>query len=496
LPKDPRLYVDELPHVEDTISIFEARKNDRMSFLLDSAMQMDKYGRYSIIGSNPRVIVKSKNGVTEVNERGAKTVFRTDPLSVVSSVIEKFGALADYDNIDLPFTGGAVGYFGYDLNRQLERIPNIAIDDQGLPDIYLGFYDEAIIVDGKEKRTYVVYFDTKDSTYSDHEAGRRIKNIAESLRRSIGRSKKTMPESERYANSTEPKSKRLTEATAKTILRDLPGRGLISNFSREEYKRAIDKAKQYISAGDIFQVNLAQRYCFSFEHDHLLLYKRLRQANPAPFAAFMKFDGFSILSSSPERFMTVNRKQVQTRPIKGTRPRYDCISDDKATLEELLSSEKDAAEHVMIVDVKRNDLGKVCETGSVKVPELMVPESYESVHHLVSTVTGQLKDGAGPVELIRASFPGGSITGAPKIRAMEIIEELEPHRRNVYCGSIGYISTNGKMDTNIAIRTITAIGDKCYTQVGGGIVADSDPDDEYEETLQKGLAIFRAVGCD
>jgi para-aminobenzoate synthetase component 1 len=208
----------------------------------------------------------------------------------------------------------------------------------------------------------------------------------------------------------------------------------------------------------------------------------------------MSFDEFSILSSSPERFMYKDGRYVETRPIKGTRPRFANKTLDDRSIRDLLDSQKDSAEHIMIVDVKRNDLGRVCEYGSVDVSELMVIESYESVHHLVSTVTGKLKIELGAMDLIRASFPGGSITGAPKIRAMEIIEELEPQRRNVYCGSIGYISTNGKMDTNIAIRTITAIGDKGYMQVGGGIVVDSNPDDEYAETLHKGRAIFNALG--
>ncbi|MHB8841605.1 MAG: aminodeoxychorismate synthase component I [Candidatus Aquicultor sp.] len=481
MTSEATLLVKELRHIEDPSEALQGFLNDHMPFLLESPLLMDRYGRYSILGSNPTISLQSKGSITIVNKAGHTIPITTsDPLTAVDEVLRSFGTLEPGEFSWLPFTGGAVGYFGYDLNRRIERIPDIAEDDQNIPDIYLGFYTEAIIIDHLDKKTYAIAYIPADDTES-------LAKAQSSLDLLIDKTTKLRDESQNAAGNS---------VTTAALHKENHGvaANLSSNFTREQYKQAIDKAKEYISAGDIFQVNLAQRFTADLYVDHYTLYKLLREANPAPFAAYLGYGDFSILSSSPERFMFVNDRYVETRPIKGTRPRYKDISKDKAAVNELLASEKDSAEHVMIVDVKRNDLGRVCEFGSVEVPDVMVVESYEAVHHLVSTVTGQLRPDIGMMDLIRASFPGGSITGAPKIRAMEIIEELEPHRRNLYTGSIGYISTNGKMDTNIVIRTITALGDKAYLQVGGGIVADSDPEEEYMETLDKGRAIFNALG--
>ena len=472
------LLLEEIPHIENPSEALCGLLADDMPFLLESAMLMERYGRYSILGSNPIITIRSKGAITEVTRDGRNTIYTSDPLAVVDDMIKSFGMLEKDRFSWLPFTGGAVGYFGYDLNRQIERIPDIAEDDQKIPDIYLGFYTEAIIVDHLDKKTYAIAYTPADNAESLDKAQSHLDLL-------IRKATKAQDELHTAPGDTwQPlrKDKHVVAAN------------LASNFTREEYKQAIDKAKEYISAGDIFQVNLAQRFTADLHVDHYTLYKLLREANPAPFAAYLGYDDFSILSSSPERFMFVNDRYVETRPIKGTRPRYKDSDKDKAAVSELQASEKDSAENVMIVDVKRNDLGRICEFGSVRVPELMVVESYEAVHHLVSTVVGQLRPDIGMMDLIKASFPGGSITGAPKIRAMQIIEELEPHRRNLYTGSIGYISTNGKMDTNIVIRTIIALGDKAYLQVGGGIVADSDPEEEYIETLDKGRALFNALG--
>jgi para-aminobenzoate synthetase component I len=459
------IIIEELKYIKNPAEAFYGLVKDELPFLLESSMAMSKYGRYSIMGSNPRIIVRSKNGVTEVIERGQRRTFAGNPLTVLSNVIDKFGQCVNKGFEDnLPFTGGAVGYFSYDLNRQIEKIPDIALDDQQVPNLYFGFYDNALVVDHQDKRSYAVCYSPYDSAMIQRELIRKIKVLVEkaSMKRRF-----IVPEEQFFE--------------------------LKSNFTKHEYIKAIEKAKEYISAGDIFQVNISQRYEFKAATDHYYLYLKLREFNPAPFSAFMRFDELSIISSSPERFVMVDDKYIETRPIKGTRPRhYNGIIDDKLAAE-LLNSEKDMSEHVMIVDVKRNDLGKICENGSISVPDLMVLEKYKKVHHLVSTVKGRLRDGVKCSDIIEASFPGGSITGAPKIRAMEIIEELEPQRRNIYCGSLGYVSTNGRMDTNIAIRTMTAIKDRCYMQVGGGIVADSDPEAEYEETLHKGRALFEAL---
>lgn len=429
---------------------------------------MEKYGRYSILGSNPKIILRAKNRLIEVIKNGELNQCEGNPLEAVDETIKYFGSLQNSDYSWLPFTGGAVGYFGYDLNRQIEKLPDIALDDQGIPDICLGFYTEAVIIDHRDNRAYAVAYVPEGSRDSEPKAVGRLNRLI----LKINKDTRSGPNGEngRAADS------------------------LTSNFTRREYRRIINKAKEYIGKGDIFQVNLAQRFSADLKINHFTLYKRLRESNPAPFGAFLNYKDLSVLSSSPERFTFVDDRYVETRPIKGTRPRYSDKIKDSLSINELRASEKDAAEHTMIVDVLRNDLGRVCEFGSIAVPELMVVESYKAVHHLVSTVVGKLRGGIGAVDLLRAGFPGGSITGAPKIRAMEIIEELEPHRRNIYTGAIGYISSNSKMDTSIAIRTITAVGNKAYLQVGGGIVADSNADAEYEETIDKARALFHALG--
>jgi para-aminobenzoate synthetase component 1 len=265
------------------------------------------------------------------------------------------------------------------------------------------------------------------------------------------------------------------------------------NFTKPEYLAALKAVKEYIAAGDIYQANLTQRFETNLQVSPWELYLRLREANPAPFAAYVDLGGAQMASSSPERFLKLTGREVETRPIKGTRPRGRTPEEDAALGQELLASIKDNAELLMIVDLERNDLGRACKIGSIRVPELAVLESYETVHHLVATVLGELDPETSVVDLLEATFPGGSITGAPKIRSMEIIDELEPTRRSVYTGAIGYIGFDGNMDLNIAIRTIICNRGKAYFQVGGGIIADSDAEAEYQETLDKGRALARAL---
>ncbi|MBS3908314.1 MAG: aminodeoxychorismate synthase component I [Actinobacteria bacterium] len=467
------LLVEEIKHIERPDIAFRGLLRDHMPFLLESALPSERYGRYSILGGNPVGFIKSKNGVTEYSVGGAVNVSRLDPLLVIEEQIRDFGFADASEPASLPFTGGAVGYFGYDLNRQIERLPDIALDDQGIPDAYLGFYTEALVVDHKDRRTYAISYIPDNISFTARDASIRLKGLI---------AKATSANNIRFGRPAYGGGNgRVAE-------------NLISNMTKERYREIIENARSHIAEGDIFQVNLAQRFQADLKVGHYHLYEQLRMCNPAPFAAFLGYREFSILSSSPERFMLVDGVYVETRPIKGTRPRFTDEQEDARAADELSRSEKDSAEHVMIVDVKRNDLGRVCEFGSVQVPELMVVESYKAVHHLVSTVVGQLRADVSAVDLIRAGFPGGSITGAPKIRAMEIIEELEPCRRNIYTGAIGYLSTNRKMDTNIAIRTIVAIDDRAYLHVGGGIVADSSAESEYQETLDKGHALFNALG--
>ena len=320
-------------------------------------------------------------------------------------------------------TGTAIGYFGYDLKNFVEKLPAKAVDDLGLPDLWFGFYDAPVTFQSKTE----------------------------------------------------------ISPTATT-----PAAGYPSNFTRESYRQAVRRAKEYIAAGDIYQVNLSQRFQCSVNAPAPEVYLALRAANPAPYCAYLDLGDAQILSSSPECFLKLDGRQVITRPIKGTRPR-------SVNPAELLASPKDNAELLMITDLERNDLGRVCEFGSVHVPELVRVESFATVHHLVATVAGTLRREVSHVDCIRACFPGGSITGAPKIRAMEIIDELEPHARGIYTGAIGYFGPDGQSHFNIAIRTAVQQGRRLTFQAGGGIVADSDPDAEYEETLAKAQGIFNAL---
>jgi len=422
--------------------------------LLESSLLRRGLGRFSLLCWAPFKKITVGLEITEVkNLRDGETRrLRGDPFPIMSAEFaeHRFAASAAPD---LPFAGGAVGYFSYDLRHRVERLPTECDYDVDVPYAVLCFYDHALVFDHDRQVTEWV----------------------------------TLP----GCNHEPPQpSKREVEP-------DLEPVELESNFAHEEYLHAIRRAKEYIAAGDIFQVNLAQRFSGACDSDGVDVYGRLRSTNPAPFSGFLRYPEFEIISSSPERFLLVEGDTVTTRPIKGTRPRR---AGDEAFNErmrqELLGALKDHAELTMIVDLERNDLGRVCRYGSVKVTEHAVLEAYQTVFHLVSTVQGELhRPEQDEFSLIKASFPGGSITGAPKIRAMEIIEELEPHARAVYTGSMGYLSFHGRMDLNIAIRTMLKQDGRVYLNFGGGLVADSVPELEYEETLHKGKALFEALGA-
>jgi len=362
-----------------------------------------------------------------------------------------------------PFLGGAVGYMAYDLGRSLERIPEIARDDLNMPDLRMAWYD--VIFAFKDGRGWIV---SSGLPYP----------IAQREREALRRMEETLAWLE-----TEPPPLASFQAVGPWS----------STFTREEYERAVGRIQAHIAAGDIYQANLSQRFEVSVAGDPADLYLRLREANPAPFGAFLRYPDFTLVSASPERFLELRNGRVETLPIKGTRPRGKTPLDDRRLADELEASAKDRAEHLMIVDLERNDLGRVCRTGSVRVPERFRLEAHPTVWHLVSTVEGELAEGLDAVDLVRASFPGGSITGAPKLRAMEILEGLEPTRRGPYTGSIGYWGLDGNLDLSIVIRTAIVTGDRAYVQVGGGIVADSDPACEYQETLDKAAALVRAI---
>jgi para-aminobenzoate synthetase component 1 len=381
-----------------------------------------------------------------------------------------------------PFQGGAAGLFGYDLCHWLERLPRPPHDEFQPPDFAVGVYDRVISWDHRQNRAWVV-----STGYPETDEPRRLQRAAARLREFLG-------ERARAAAF----SSRLNTDAALDIRRSsfpVPGRSnVVSNFDRAGYVAAVRRAVEYINAGDCFQVNVSQRLLAPLAGSPLDLYGRLRERNPAPFAGYFDLGSFQIASASPERFLHVSPAgEVETRPIKGTRPRGRTPDEDRRLAAELLASAKDRAENVMIVDLMRNDLGRVCEFGSVAVHDLCRLESYPTVHHLVSEVRGRLRRGLTAVDLLAAAFPGGSVTGAPKVRAMEIIAELEPTARGPYCGSLGWLGFDGAMDTNILIRTFTAGRGWVQFPVGGGVVADSDPQREYEETLHKAAGLLRAL---
>lgn len=444
----------------NSFQLYSVFKDEPYSFFLDSGMRDDEVGKYSFIGFNPFLVFKSKNDRIEINENGIISDFCGDPFEKLREIFSAYHV--DYKS-DIPFIGGAVGYLSYDLCHHIEELPRTAIDDINIPDCYFGLYDGVIIVDHGKEEVFVAALGLKDSK----------ENIIQNIEKAIQNEKKN--------GIAIPTSKEKKSVELK------------SNITKENYTKAIDKIKNYIESGDVYQVNMTQRFECELETSPLELYGKLRKINPAYFSTYIDFGEGQIVSSSPERFIQIKDGIIETRPIKGTRPRGKTTQEDIKNREELVSSEKDQAELLMIVDLERNDLGKVSKTGTVKVDNLFSLEEYPTVFHLVSTIHGEIKSECDVIDCIKATFPGGSITGAPKIRAMEIIDELEPTQRNIYTGSIGYVGFNGNADFNIAIRTIVCKDEKAYFQVGGGIVWDSDANLEYEETLHKGKALMEAL---
>ncbi|SHG96680.1 aminodeoxychorismate synthase component I [Tepidibacter thalassicus] len=434
----------------NSFEIFTIFKDDDHSFILDSAMDANKLSRYSFISANPFKILKFKNS-------------KENPLEELRSELKKYKINND---TNIPFVGGAVGYLSYDLCRYIEKIPKSAVDDVNIPDLYFGFYNWVIVVDHFENKTYIA-----SPGIDINEENKIMENIIDRIQKSEEKGIDAIC----YEEKEFPKVK------------------LKSNFTKEKYLESIEKVRSYIKSGDIYQANLTQRFYGKVNMTSFELYRDLRRFSPAPFGAFLNFDEVNILSNSPERFIRIVDNIIETRPIKGTRPRGKTVQEDIKLKEELKNSEKDKAELLMIVDLERNDLGKVSKIGSVKVLELFKIEEYSNVHHLVSTIVGELKEDKDVVDVIKATFPGGSITGAPKIRSMEIIDEIEPTQRNVYTGSIGYIGFDGNLDLNIAIRSIVKKDDNIYFQVGGGITWDSNPEEEYEETIHKAKSIMKAI---
>ncbi|MGZ8174219.1 MAG: aminodeoxychorismate synthase component I [Methylobacter sp.] len=450
----PNQLIAPLPYFPDSAELFFACVDEAWAVFLDSGFPHSNQGRYDIIAAEPVCTLVTHGEITEITRNGATLKSTENPFDLVKQQLRfspPFKLEAGFD--DLPFNGGAIGYFAYDLARRLEALPTMAEDAEHIAEMAVGIYEWAVIVDHRRQKSYLV------------------------------------------GNCDQQKWQDLISQFSQLPVRpDCPEfkvvGGIKSNMDKYSYVRAFNRIKHYLKEGDCYQVNLAQRFVADCEGDPWTAYQTLRKLNAAPFSCYLNLPEVQVLSSSPERFLKLTDGIVETKPIKGTRPRKPDYAEDQQQIKNLEASNKDRAENLMIVDLLRNDISKTCKNGSVKVPVLFDVESYATVHHLVSTVTGILADNQHALDLLKSCFPGGSITGAPKIRSMEIIEELEPNRRGVYCGAIGYIGFNGNMDTNIAIRTLVHSENTIRFWAGGGIVNDSVAEEEYQESFDKAAAML------
>ena len=439
-----------LPYFADSSALFSSIASQPWSVFLDSGYPNSNQGRYDIIAADPVCTLVTHGDITEITRNNLTIKSSADPFDLVKQQL-----VSDFiSDGDLPFNGGAIGYFSYDLARRLETLPVIAEDAEHIAEMAVGIYKWAVIVDHQQQKSYLVGHDCEEQQWHALIA--------------------------QFSQLPEPQ-----EHDAFKVVGTIN-----SNMDEAIYTLAFNRIKRYLKEGDCYQVNLAQRFVARCEGDPWIAYQLLRELNAAPFSCYLNLPEVQILSSSPERFLKLTKGVVETKPIKGTRPRKQDDAEDQQQIKSLESSNKDRAENLMIVDLLRNDISKTCKKGSVKVPIIFNVESYATVHHLVSTVTGILADDQHALDLLKSCFPGGSITGAPKIRAMEIIEELEPNRRGVYCGAIGYIGFDGNMDSNIAIRTLVHSKNTIRFWAGGGIVNDSVMEEEYQESFDKAAAML------
>jgi anthranilate/para-aminobenzoate synthase component I len=473
---------EELPYLSPC-STYESFASPN-SLLLESIKGPDKISRYSFIGFDPCLIFKTKNGVVEIESSVKKTTFSKKPLDLLRNLVAAYRQIP-FDYLP-PFQGGLAGLLGYDFVHYFEKLPNDAIDDLGLPDAHFLMLDKVIAFDHLDKKCWIIVCPgVGDAAASKTQE--KIQDWTEKYDEAV--------EKLRYARcriqDVRCKTRTLHITDHASPVRPL---SILYEMKRTEYMDIVTRAKEYIAAGDIFQANLSQRVSAHIgDKNPWDLYRILRSINPSPFAAFADLGDYQIVSSSPERLLRVSGRTIETRPIAGTRPRGRDSAEDELMREELLLNDKERAEHIMLIDLERNDLGRVSEYGTVTVDELMITEDCSHVIHIVSNVAGTLMQGKDCFDAIRAAFPGGTITGVPKVRCMEIIDELERVRRGPYTGSIGYISFAGSMDFNIIIRTFVIKNGIAYVQAGAGIVADSDPEREYFETLKKAEALIRTL---
>lgn len=456
----PEMHIEVLDAPSDPSGAFRAVAGPGCAFL-DGRGGAPELARYSFLCGEPFATLETKGEDQRLTVEGRTLLLTGSPFDALRSLLRTFRAAPQ--PTPFPFVGGAIGYLGYDLVHFVERLPRKASDDLRVPDLWLSVYDAVLVFDAAGAGVLLVRWTGLDG----QDANRAAERSAQLRRAATG-------------DAAPAASFPAASAPA-------------SSFTREGYLAAVRRAKEYIAAGDIYQVNLSQRLSFHTTALGPDLFLRIGEHSPAPFSAYIDTGPFQVLSSSPERFLMVDGRRVETRPIKGTRPRGRNPEEDRRLAEELARSEKDNAELAMIVDLERNDLGRVCDFGTVRVVRARGIETFSTVHHLVATVEGTLSEGKDVVDLLQATFPGGSITGCPKIRAMEIIDELEPVRRGVYTGAIGYFGMDGRTDLSIAIRLAVLKDGVAYVSVGGGIVADSDPEAEYEETMAKAAAWRQAL---
>lgn len=442
-----------LPYTPTTLlELFAPLAQHPWAMLLHSGFAEHSHNRFDILVAAPKVTLTTRGQITELCHGSEVRQSKEDPFQLLQQQLEQQNQ-HPAANTDLPFQGGALGLFGYDLGRRVEKLPQMAQADITLPDMAVGIYDWALIADHHKKTLTLLSYDDTEQRWQ-------------------------------WLCSQQSEPQQDFTLTSRWQ----------ANMTRQQYGEKFQRIQQYLRSGDCYQINLAQRFSADYQGDEWQAFQQLNASNRAPFSAFLRLPDNAVLSVSPERFLWLENQQIQTRPIKGTLPRLADAEQDAQQAQRLANSAKDRAENLMIVDLLRNDIGRVAEPGSVKVPELFVVEPFPAVHHLVSTITALLPERTPATELLRACFPGGSITGAPKVRAMEIIEELEPQRRNAYCGSIGYISACGTMDTNITIRTLFTESGRIYCSAGGGIVADSQEQAEYQETFDKVGRILPQLG--
>ncbi len=476
------LLIESIDRPPSAAALFLRLSEKPIPAWLDANVDSKNLGRYSFLAADPflKITACGQHIIEENCLNGEKTEHQSPFFPFLDRLQKRWQR--PKESGFLPFESGLIGYLGYELGHQVEDFPQTTINDLHMPDTFFGAYDALIAIDHLTDTTWLVASGLPEKSGSPG-ARIRARQRIEELREIVIAAREDEAKSIIIEEITSGKTEHITSADGQ----------LDANFSYSSYQTAIKKILDYIAAGDIYQVNLSQRFATPFNGNHREFYLHFRNLSPAPFGAYLETGDHCIMSNSPERYLLIKNDYIETRPIKGTRPRGTTAKKDSDLGQELLLSPKDRAEHIMIVDLERNDLGRVADYGSVHVPEMQILESYANVHHMVSTVAARIRTGKSSSNCLFNSFPGGSITGAPKLRSMEIIDELEPTCRGVYTGSIGYFDFSGDLDFNIAIRTAIACNNHLYFQVGGGIVADSDANDEYQETRTKAASFLKTL---